>query len=134
MQFQRKGLLTSDNPIGLYSASRRDYEGIGLKTAGAIWFPLDRRSVLLIGPLLPEDGIRIPPTAKRAKLVNATVGSWAYRFIYHHPDDDPTNGIRLPEGEPEFSSIGPELHEVAQHMAQQQWGVPEVRVDQSDPR
>jgi hypothetical protein len=121
VRFQHRALLTCDNPVGMWRPADRSRHqgwthGIGVATADELWFPLDRRTALLVSPHLPTDGLRLRATTKWAQRINQIIALWAHRFIYHHPKDDPLAGLWLPPvGEP-MSVDGPDLKEVAARM------------------
>lgn len=101
IRFNRKRLLTSDHPVGLMPhRGTPPWMGTGLFTAEYISLPLSRSTALLVQPLLPDDP-RIPeeqplvPTARFANHLNQLTTHAADRWVYHHPDDDPTGGLDL---------------------------------------
>jgi hypothetical protein len=112
--FQRKALLTSDNPIGLWlpPSERRPFEGIGLLTADEVWFPINRRTALLVSPHA-DDGTVLVPTAKWARRINQLVALWAHRWLYHHPHDNPVDGLRLPAPRSMVTIGGPSPQQIA---------------------
>ncbi|MFL6241742.1 MAG: DUF4238 domain-containing protein [Acidimicrobiia bacterium] len=101
VHFERKRLLTSDHPVGLMStADKPSWMGMGFFNATLISLPLDRRTALLIRPLLPiersvPENAAIPPTAKFARILNQLTVNSADRWVYHHPEDDPTAYLDL---------------------------------------
>ena len=69
-----------------------------MKTADAIYFPLDRRHLLSFERIHgdPDDRLTVNASPGRAAIVNRLVAGQAERWIYHHPDDSHLlDGIRL---------------------------------------
>ena len=94
--FDQPCLLISDQPVGLWGRPMRDLDRqpLGLATADAVWFPIDRRTAL--GLLNTGDEKVSVGTAARARHVNRAVAAGAQRWIFHHPADDPLDGLELP--------------------------------------
>lgn len=97
--FDEPILLTSDAPIAMRSAGPPGTPVPGIRTADAIYWPLDRQHLLAFERTESADGTRVtehvPPG--RAIKANALVASGAERWIVHHPDDDPLRGLVIPE-------------------------------------
>jgi hypothetical protein len=97
IRFTRKALVTTDAPVVLLprpasTPSRR----VGLAKAGGVVVPLDRRVGLLMTLTGGPDEV-LPGTTAWAKQLNQWLAYAARRAIYHHPDDNPLDGIELPE-------------------------------------
>jgi hypothetical protein len=91
MRWEHRSILTTDSPVLLVpQEGTPQWRGVGLYTAGSIWFPVDRRTALVLGA--PPNGERHDRLPLRAsvtsarRLNTALVGS-AHRRLYHHPDD-----------------------------------------------
>lgn len=103
VRFQRKTLITSDNPVVLIAPEGHDCNyGVGLFTAAGIFVPLDRRvGLLMLG--VNENDCRLPGTVMWSKAFNSNISFNARRAIFHHPDDTPLADMRLPQPrEPEI--------------------------------
>ena len=107
IRFTRKMLATCDTPVMLVRHPSSDpNRGVGLATAGAILLPLDSdsrnrptrsvpssRVALMMGsPESPD--FQNPGTTALAWDNNQRTANAARRAVYHHPDDDPTEGRR----------------------------------------
>jgi hypothetical protein len=88
-------LLTSDRPVVLYQGpgSRQPW-GVGLMTADMILFVLDRHRALVMQhpePGKPEGVVEV--SAGFARQLNTFVANRARRWLFHHPDDRPLDGV-----------------------------------------
>lgn len=88
-------LLTSDEPAALWAEPGRDLdvEPLGVATADAILFPLDRQHLLV---LCHRDRIAHQPRGLTATEVNFAVAAGAFRWILQHPSDPPLDVESLP--------------------------------------
>jgi hypothetical protein len=96
IHFERKTLLTGDNPVCLLEAADHPkWMGLGPLNAGHILVALDRHTGLLMGEI-PADIQKVgygsqdlskSGTANLAKLFNACIIANAIDTIYGHPDD-----------------------------------------------
>ncbi|MEU5934542.1 DUF4238 domain-containing protein [Micromonospora sp. NPDC047187] len=97
IRWQRKALATSDHPVVLVAdPDRPQWSGVGLRTAGAILVPLDRRAALWMEAPKAADE-QLAGTAAVANVYNWLVVGQAHKALFHHPDDDPLAGIDLPQ-------------------------------------
>lgn len=91
-------LLTSDAPVAPWSPPRPDGLPVGIADARHVYLPLNRRTVLVVTDRLqdavPDRAVRQTSAALAARVKRA-VASGAHRWIYHHPDDRPLDGLRL---------------------------------------
>lgn len=89
-------LLTSDEPATLWGRADRDLdaEPLGIATADAILFPLDRQRLLV---LCHRDRVANQPRTLTATDVNLTVATGAYRWIFQHPGDPLIDVDTLPQ-------------------------------------
>ena len=89
-------LLTSDRPIVLLEQQdpSEAWRGTGLGTADAIVYVLDRRRALIMRHPEPgnEEGV-VDINARSARWLNIAVANHARRYIFHHPDDKPLDGL-----------------------------------------
>lgn len=96
--FDEPVLLTSDAPVAPWSPPRPDGLPVGIADAEHVYLPLDRRTVLVVTDR-PEDTVadrKVRQTsAALAARVNRAVASGAHRWIYHHPDDSPLDGLQV---------------------------------------
>jgi hypothetical protein len=88
--------LTSDRPVVLLERHdpKEAWRGVGLGTADAIVYPLDRRRALIMRHPDPELGEGIVDIdAGFARKLNVAVADRARRWIFHHPNDKPLDGV-----------------------------------------
>lgn len=82
-------LITSDHPVCLYTKpeNQNPLLGVGLTTADEIYFPLDRRNVLILAKpgLIDERALKLDD--ENVLFVNHLVAESSYRFVYQHPED-----------------------------------------------
>ncbi|MGY0466937.1 DUF4238 domain-containing protein (plasmid) [Kitasatospora sp. cg17-2] len=99
IDFQRKGLATSDVPVmPLADEHTTDRTPMGLMTPGGLYVPLARRTALMIsGPGTSErDDAQLAGNTRTARWLNETTIRWARDDLFHHPEDAPLQGIELP--------------------------------------
>jgi Protein of unknown function (DUF4238) len=119
VRFEHKKLLTCDHPVGLLPRNDKPaWSGTGFFTASLIWLPLSREVGLMARPVLPEDphppeDVPVPPTAKLANILNQITVCSADRWLYHHPDDDPTQALELRYTPGQLRASGPTPNMVA---------------------
>lgn len=96
-RFQRRAVLTSDTPVVLLPhPDAHPMMGIGIGTAGAFLVPLSRRVCLFITqPDAPD--IQITGTVALARSFNTLTAENARQSVFHHPAEDPLDGITLPD-------------------------------------
>jgi hypothetical protein len=100
IEFDGPALLTSDEPVVTHfrNAPQRLGRHGGLALADEIWFPLDLRRLLVLGPrgeFSKREGRLQMPVAE-AETFNLSVAAGAYEYIYTHPDYDFLSGLDLP--------------------------------------
>lgn len=96
--FDEPLLLTSDAPVAPWSPPRPDGLPVGIADARHVYLPLDRSTVLVVTDRAQDavaDRVVRQTSAALAARVNRAVASGAYRWIYHHPDDRPLDGLRV---------------------------------------
>jgi hypothetical protein len=95
---------------------------VGLGTAAQLIMPLHRRALLIMGDLDDElRFVRVPGTALIANTVNALTLRNARRAGFHHPDDRPFAGLKIPEPPTTEMSAGPgEVESLIEAFARQQ--------------
>lgn len=103
--FSRKSLATSDSPVILRPMiTYPDGTTVTIADAAEVQVPLDRRVALSMTATSRGDR-RLPGSARTAADLNKAVANNARRFLFHHPSDNPLNGLALPQPRPrELSS------------------------------
>lgn len=97
IRFQRKTLLTCDNPVHLeHARGSQPGSGVGLLTAAAVTIPLDRRVALTMGDIGGPDR-QLPGTTYVARVLNLNTAWNSHRAIFHHPCDGSLVAEPLPE-------------------------------------
>lgn len=95
--YRRRSLATSDShvvlrPMLTYPAGTT----VAVADAAEVQIPLDRR--LALSMLLGSRGDwRIAGVTKSALDLNAATVANARRYVFHHPAEDPREGLTLPE-------------------------------------
>ncbi|MFJ2736168.1 DUF4238 domain-containing protein [Streptomyces sp. NPDC087317] len=105
-RFEHKTLLLPDHPVTLLrDEDEPEWQGVGLANAAAIMVPIDRQAAIIMAAPGGPDGI-FPANAQVANELNRRF-AWNSRIeLFHHPDDNPVAGIKLPpvrDREAEFS-------------------------------
>lgn len=92
----KEALLTSDCPVVFHVRPENATFGVGLAVADEITLPLDRHHALMITrePLRAE-GV-YESVAGTAERLNRMTAAHAHRWVIHHPEDNPLEGIELP--------------------------------------
>jgi hypothetical protein len=106
-RFSRRALVTSDHPVSLLvEPDYPSWRGIGIATADLFLVPLSRWLALTIQPqhrlpanlgVMPD--FTQPGSTKSARSINQETVARARRYVYHHPEDSPLDGLFLPEPE-----------------------------------
>lgn len=133
-RYERKALATSDTPVVLIPR-REDRDmglGTGFGTAAELFVPISRRVGLHLGALPPLDQKPGPPVEARGSAHFARWSNqhtlWnARRVVFHHPADDPLNGLDN-RGERESEMLAPNIEDLIRGFARQQGrasGLPE---------
>ncbi|MFZ2164123.1 MAG: DUF4238 domain-containing protein [Propionibacteriaceae bacterium] len=93
-------VLTSDEPVCWWSPGDGP---VGYATAKVVWLPLNPRVILQLRDHETDfDSLGLPPRTTAAgrddlvRLINSEVAGQAHRWIIHHPDDQPLEGLRVP--------------------------------------
>jgi len=92
LRFRRQKLMISDHPVALHADVGEDV-GIGNGTAEEVWLPLSRDTAVVLLPGKPQEDGWLPPSTRMAQWVNSLVARSGQRWLYHHPDDDPTRNL-----------------------------------------
>ncbi|MGW7400657.1 DUF4238 domain-containing protein [Streptomyces cyaneofuscatus] len=106
-RFARRAIATSDHPVSLVVApDHPKWQGVGIATAELFLIPLSRRAALTIQPRrrfsqLPTEVERVPDFTQRgttsiARSINQETAARARKYVYHHPDEKPLQGLYLP--------------------------------------
>ena len=92
-------VLTSDEPVAWWSPGGGP---IGFGSAQVVWFPVSRRRILqLRDRSLSPASLGLPDPASPegrddlVRFVNREVATQAHRWVVHHPDDQPLDGLVL---------------------------------------
>lgn len=125
-RYERKALATSDMPVVLIprQEDRGMGLGTGLGTAAELFVPISRRVGLHLGELPPLDQEPGPPvevrgTARFARWSNQHTLWNARRIAFHHPADDPLNGLDN-RGERDCEMLAPDTDDLIRGFASQQ--------------
>lgn len=96
-RFEREKLLLPDHPVTLLRDAREpEWRGVGLANAAAIMVPIDRQAAIIMTSPGAHDGM-FPADAGVANELNHRF-AWNSRIeLFHHPDDNPLDGIELPQ-------------------------------------
>lgn len=95
-RFEHEKLLLPDHPVTLLpDPSAPEWRGVGLATAAAIMVPIDRQAAIIMGAPGGRDGM-FPADAEVAKELNHRFAWNSRSELFHHPDDNPLDGIELP--------------------------------------
>jgi hypothetical protein len=97
----RRALLTSDHPVVLEAApDHPEWSGVGVATAGTILLAIGRRTALVLthraeleraGKLDLPEGIALAGSFSLARDLNQRTALQARRWLYHHPDEVPSD-------------------------------------------
>ncbi|MFE1463938.1 DUF4238 domain-containing protein [Streptomyces nigra] len=109
-RFNRRSIATSDHPVTLAVAPDHPrWQGVGIATAELFLVPLSRRAALTIQPRhrFPQTQMgaqHVPDfiqqgTTAIARSINQETAARARKYVYHHPDDAPLEGLYLPNPE-----------------------------------
>jgi hypothetical protein len=92
-------VLTSDEPVCWWSPGDGP---VGYATARVVWLPLGPRVILqLRGREFDHETLGLPSVASAAgrdelvRFINGQIAGQAHRWIIHHPDDHPLDGLRM---------------------------------------
>ncbi|CAN5824503.1 hypothetical protein BH09ACT7_BH09ACT7_49350 [soil metagenome] len=112
VRFDRRSLITCDQPVGLVPApDNRPWQGVGFATAWGITFPVTRKIGLVMSDVTPMIEFQYPVERVRAgqldsvesgstameKFINESTVRSASQYLYLHPDDDSFLPAKLPE-------------------------------------
>lgn len=92
-------VLTSDEPVCWWSPGGSP---VGYATAHIVWFPLNPRVILQLRDRRTDyEELGLPPVVtavgreELVRLVNSLISGQAHRWIIHHPDDRPLDGLEI---------------------------------------
>lgn len=94
-RIQDQALLTADCPVVLVPRAGSEDDGVGLATAQMFLVPLDRRVGLVIQNV-PGPDRELTASAEIAQTFNQQLVLNAHRSVFHHPDDQPLEGLHIP--------------------------------------
>lgn len=96
IHFERRALLVPDHPVTLMrDDDMPSFRGVGIGNAAAILVPIDRRAAIMMVASGHDDFI-VRPHTKLATELNQRFAYNARRELFHHPDDNPLEGVELP--------------------------------------
>ncbi|MBD0746175.1 DUF4238 domain-containing protein [Streptomyces sp. CBMA152] len=96
IRFERRTLLIPDHPVTLVRADDMpSFLGVGIGNAAAILMPIDRRAAIIMASP-GHDDFFVRTHTKLAKELNQRLADNARRELFHHPDDNPLDGVDLP--------------------------------------
>lgn len=97
VRFSVDALVTTDTPAVLMRGPGDDPRmPVGTATAGGILVPLDRRIALVMTEPGDPD-LELAGDAVLARALNQQVVAQARSAVFHHPEDDPLDGLELPQ-------------------------------------
>lgn len=110
-RFHRRCLATSDHPVSLLVGSEHPpFLGVGIANAELFLVPMSRRIAITIQPRqrlidagFPDENVpdfTAPVSTKTARSINQETVARARQYIYHHPADDPLQGLWIREHGP----------------------------------
>jgi hypothetical protein len=96
--YDRRSLATSDAPVVLRPMiSYPDGTTVAMGNAAEVQVPLDRHVALSILSRRRRGDQRRRGTTKTAMDLNRATADNARRYLFHHPDDEPLKGLKLPQ-------------------------------------
>ncbi|WP_406305055.1 DUF4238 domain-containing protein [Streptomyces sp. NBC_00885] len=96
IKFERRTLLIPDHPVTLVrDEDMPSWSGVGIGNAAVILMPIDRRAAIMMASLGPDDFF-VRTHTKLAKELNQRLAYNARGELFHHPDDNPLEGVELP--------------------------------------
>lgn len=93
-------LLTSDSPVVTWAPDRPNERVVALRDATTITLPLGPNLALSFARSGRDVAARAGAT--RVRQINAAVADIADRWIYHHPDTSPLDGLAIPSDKPQW--------------------------------
>ncbi|MFJ3359549.1 DUF4238 domain-containing protein [Streptomyces anthocyanicus] len=95
MRFERHTLLIPDHPVTLVrDDDMPPWSGVGIANAAAVLVPIDRRVAIIMRE--PGPDVSYPASTKAARELNQRFAWNARKELFHHPDDNPLDGVKLP--------------------------------------
>ncbi|MFH9985975.1 DUF4238 domain-containing protein [Streptomyces luteogriseus] len=95
IKFERRTLLLPDHPVTLVREDEfPSFRGVGIGNAAAILVPIDRRAAVMMASPGHDDFV-VRPHAKLAMELNQRFADNVRKELFHHPDDNPLQGIEL---------------------------------------
>lgn len=93
IKFERRTLLIPDHPVTLVrDEDMPSWSGVGIGNAAVILMPIDRRAAIMMASLGPDDFF-VRTHTKLAKELNQRLAYNARGELFHHPDDNPLEGL-----------------------------------------
>ncbi|MDC2953352.1 DUF4238 domain-containing protein [Streptomyces gilvifuscus] len=95
IKFERRTLLLPDHPVTLMRGEDvPSFRGVGVGNAAAILVPIDRRVAIMMASSRHGDFV-VRTHTKLAKELNQRFADNARKELFHHPDDNPLDGVEL---------------------------------------
>lgn len=102
--FDEPVLLTSDAPVATRLAGPPGTPVPGVATAQAIYWPIGRRHLLSFERIRrgepTADKVTLGADPARGRVANRLIASQAEKWIFHHPEDHPLDGVEPLERPP----------------------------------
>ena len=96
--------VTSDAPVSLWTSPENLVAfGYGFATADELVMALDRRYALVCAHDAPSGETIREVGREHVREINKRTASWCSRYIIHHPDDTPLDGVDIPPSRPAFT-------------------------------
>ena len=96
IRFERRTLLIPDHPVTLVrDEDMPRWFGVGIANAAKVLVPIDRRAAIIMAG--PGPDVFYPASTKAAKELNQRFAWNARKELFHHPDDNPLDGVELPQ-------------------------------------
>ena len=98
--------VTSDAPVSTWMAPKNFhpfYNAGGFGASDELTLPIDRRYALVLAHEAPSGEVIREVGGQHVRELNRRTATSGRRYIIHHPDDDPLQGLQLPPSQPKMS-------------------------------
>jgi hypothetical protein len=97
--------LTSDAPVSSWTSpkNRHPFYGNGIAMSDEWAFAIDRRHAFVFAHEVSLGETFRDVGAAHVRELNQRTAVGARKFIIHHPDDNPLDGLALPRSQPNIS-------------------------------
>lgn len=101
--------VTSDAPVSLWThpQNQHPFYGSGFGIADELAIAIDRRHAIVFARKAPSGEIVRDVGTDHLREVNGRTAASGRRYIIHHPDDSPLDGLHLPPSAPKISISPP---------------------------